>query len=87
MTREEAKNRLDELRAKRDALVDQIADADVNSATISVGGGSKSYTNRSVADLKSKVAFLDREIAKLEARLGMRPSPSAIRTINVRFDR
>lgn len=85
MTREQAKTRRDELQAKRDVLVDQIAEADTQSATVSAGGGSKSYTNRSVDDLKKKVAFLDREIAKLDARLGLRADPSAVRTIGVRF--
>lgn len=85
MTREQAKLRRDELQAKRDAIIDQIADADAQSATVSAGGGSKSYTNRSVDDLKKKVAVLDREIAKLDARLGLRADPNAIRTIGVRF--
>lgn len=85
MTREQAKLRRDELQAKRDAIVDQIADADAQSATVSAGGGSKSYTNRSVDDLKKKVAVLDREIAKLDARLGLRADPNAIRTIGVRY--
>ena len=85
MTRAQAKTRRDELQAKRDALVDQIAEADTQSATVSAGGGSKSYTNRSVDDLKKKVAFLDREIAKLDAWLGLRADPSAVRTIGVRY--
>lgn len=85
MTREQARTRRDELQAKRDALVDQIAEADTQSATISAGGGSKSYTNRSVDDLKKKVAFLDREIAKLDARLGLRPNPGRIVSIYPRY--
>ncbi|MBR2983544.1 MAG: hypothetical protein IKC80_10010 [Kiritimatiellae bacterium] len=85
MTRKDAEVRVKKLQAQRDALVDQIADADVTSATISAGGGSKSYTNRSVDDLKKKVAFLDHEIAKLEARLGYRSHPGAIRHIFPRY--
>lgn len=85
MTREQAKTRRDALQVKRDALVDQIAEADAQSATVSAGGGSKSYTNRSVADLEKKIKFLDREIAKLDARLGLRANPSAVRTIGVRY--
>ena len=85
MTREECKARRDELRAKRDALVDQIAETDAQSASLSAGGGSKSYTNRTVDDLKKKVKFLDREIAKLDARLGLRSDPSRVKSIFVRY--
>ena len=59
MTRTEAQERKRELEKRRDALVDQIAAVDAQSASMSSGGGSKSYTNRSVADLKAKIAFLD----------------------------
>lgn len=87
MTRDEAKLRLDELQARRNALVDQLTDTDVSSASLSSSGGSKSYTNRSPDDLKKKIKFIDREIANLEARLGLRSNPFAIKTIEVRFDR
>lgn len=85
MTREDCKARRDELVAKRVALVDQIAETDAQSATLSGGGGSKSYTNRSVDDLKKKVAFLDREIARLDARLGYRSDPRRVKSIFVRY--
>lgn len=85
MTRDDCKNRLKELRARRDALVDQLSEIDAQSATLSAGGGTKSYTNRSVDDIKKKIAFLDREIAKLEARLGLRTHPGRIKPIFVRY--
>lgn len=85
MTRDDCKNRLKELRARRDALVDQLSEIDAQSATLSAGGGTKSYTNRSVDDIKKKIAFLDREIAKLEARLGLRAHPGRIKPIFVRY--
>lgn len=87
MTREEATQRLEELQARRSALVDQLTDTDASSVSMSTGGGSKSISNRSPADIKSKIRFLDREIANLEARLGLRSNPRAIKTIEVRFDR
>lgn len=86
MTREEIESRISQLEERRDALVDQLTDIDAQSATVSSGGGSKSYTNRSVADIKSKIKFCDREIARLNARLGSGRSPSSIQTIRVRFD-
>lgn len=85
MTRDDCNNRLKELRARRDALVDQLSEIDAQSATLSAGGGTKSYTNRSVDDIKKKIAFLDREIAKLEARLGLRAHPGRIKPIFVRY--
>jgi uncharacterized protein YceH (UPF0502 family) len=86
MTRTEAQERKRELEKRRDALVDQLAAVDAQSASVSSGGGSKSYTNRSVADIKAKIAFLDWEIAKLEHRLGQRPSPGAARHIDITFN-
>ena len=85
MTREDCIKRRDELRARRNALVDQISEIDAQSATLSAGGGTKSYTNRSVEDIRKKIAFLDREIARLEARLGLRAHPGRVRSIFVRF--
>ena len=85
MTRKDCMKRRDELRAKRDALVDQLAETDTQSATLSAGGGSKSYTNRTVEDLKKKIQFLDREIARLDARLGLRSNPGIVKSIFVRY--
>ena len=69
MTIEEKTNRRDELEKKRNALVDQLASIDTESGSLSSGGGSKSYTNRSVPDIKAKIAFLDGEIARLNAEI------------------
>ena len=86
MTRTEAQERKRELEKRRDALVDQLAAVDAQSASMSSGGGSKSYTNRSVADLKAKIAFLDKEIARLAYRLGTGSNPDASRRINITFN-
>lgn len=86
MTREEAQNRKRDLEKRREALVDQISGIDAQSASISSDGGSRSYTNRSVADIRSKIAFLDKEIARLEYLLGQRANPSAIRRIDFTFN-
>ena len=86
MTRADAITRKQTLEERRTALVDQLAAVDAQSASVSSGGGSKSYTNRSVADFKAKIAFLDREIARLEHRLSQRPSPGAARHIDITFN-
>lgn len=87
MTRVEATDRKAELERRRAALVDQIAAVDASSASVSAGGGGRSYTNRSVAELKLKIAFLDREIARLDCRLGNRAAmPGCPRTINHTFN-
>ncbi len=85
MTRSEAISRKADLEAKRTALVDQLLEADSQSASLSAGGGSKSFTNRSVADIKAKIAFCDAEIAKLDYRLGLGPDPARPLTVEVRF--
>lgn len=77
MTIEEKRQRRNELETKRNALVDQLASIDTTSGSLSSGGGSKSYTNRSVDDIKAKIAFLDDEIARLNAEISGRPSPSS----------
>ncbi len=74
------------LEARREALVDQLTEVDAASASVSSGSGSKSYSNRSVSDIKAKIRFCDREIAKLAAVLGLRPAPGGIKTIYARFD-
>lgn len=77
MTIEEKRQRRNELETKRNALVDQLVSIDITSGSLSSGGGSKSFTNRSVADIKAKIAFLDDEIACLNAEISGRPSPSS----------
>lgn len=78
MTTQELKDRKAKLERDRDALVDAIAEVDTQSASISAGGGSKSFTNRSVDDLKCKIAFIDKEIARIDARLGLRRASGRI---------
>jgi uncharacterized small protein (DUF1192 family) len=78
VTTQELKDRKAKLERNRDALVDAIAEVDTQSASISAGGGSKSFTNRSVDDLKRKIAFIDKEIARIDARLGLRCAPGRI---------
>lgn len=86
MTREETQSRIAELEQRRNALIDQLTEIDTQSATMSSGGGSKSYTNRSVADIKAKIAFIDREIARLNFSIGLGPNPSTPTTVEVRFN-
>ena len=86
MTREDAQIRKEELERRRNALVDQLTELDAQSASISAGGGSKSYTNRSVADIKAKIAFIDKEIARLDYMLGNAANPNAPTTVEVRFN-
>ena len=86
MTREDVQSRIAELERRRNVLVDQITEIDTQSASVSSGGGSKSYTNRSVADIKAKIAFIDREIARLNFSIGLGPNPSTPTTVEVRFN-
>jgi uncharacterized small protein (DUF1192 family) len=86
MTREDAQIRKEELERRRNALVDQLTELDAQSASISAGGGSRSYTNRSVADIKAKIAFIDKEIARLDYMLGNAANPNAPTTVEVRFN-
>ena len=86
MTREETQSRIAELEQRRNALIDQLTEIDTQSATMSSGGGSKSYTNRSVADIKAKIAFIEREIARLNFSIGLGPNPSTPTTVEVRFN-
>ena len=69
MTRQDAIDRKSILEKRREALVDQLTSIDATSASFSAGGGSKSYTNRSVADIKAKIRFIEEEIAALDAAL------------------
>lgn len=69
MTRHDAINRIKTLEARKIALEDQLLDVDAQSATISSDGGSRSYTNRAVSDIKTKIAYCNREIARLRAKL------------------
>lgn len=61
---------LEELKAQRIALKRQLYQVDAQSASMSAGGGAKSYTNRSVADIKEKIAAIESEIAAVCAELG-----------------
>lgn len=85
MTRAEGEQRREYLQNRIQELENQLLAVDASSATLSSGGGSKSYTNRSVADLKEKIAFARRELARIEARLGLRKSPDAIVSIQPRY--
>lgn len=86
MTRESLQARKEELQQRRDALVDQLTETDSQSASISAGGGSKSFTNRQVDDIKKKIAFIDQEIARIGYALGECPNPNAPTTVEVRFN-
>ncbi len=85
MTAEEITKRISELEDRRAKLVDQLTDVDTHSATLSAGGGSKSYTNRSIADIKAKIKFVDREISRLNARLSGGGGSGSIKTIYAEF--
>ena len=85
MTREAAITRKGELEARLHKLEDQLLQVDASSASISSGGGSKSYSNRSVAELERKIRYCKREIVRLAAMLAGRPS-GGIQTIYARFD-
>lgn len=69
---------LKELESQRLALKRQLFSADAQSASMSAGGGAKSYTNRSVADIKAKIAAIESEIAAVCEELG-EPLPFATR--------
>lgn len=60
---------LQELLDQRLALKRQLFAVDAQSHTISAGAGSKSFTNRTVADLKEKIAAIENEIVGLCAEL------------------
>ncbi len=78
MNAQELTDYIQELQARRRRLVLQLAEVDAQSATSSFGGASDSYTNRSVADLKQKIAFIDGEIANASAALGAGDAPGEI---------
>ena len=86
MDREKLQERKTYLEGKIAELEDQLLSADANSASVSAGGGSKSYTNRSVADLKAKLSYAKRALAKVNFQLGEGANPSAIKTVYVGFD-
>lgn len=85
MTRAEALNRKRKLEAQLERLEDQLLSVDVTSATLSTGDGSNSYTNRAVDDIKKKITYCKREIAKLDGLLAGRPS-GGIQTIYAEFN-
>ena len=63
MTAQEKEAWLKELEERRIELKRQLFAADSQSASLSSGGGSKSFTNRSIAELKEKIAAGENEIA------------------------
>ena len=63
MTAQEKEAWLKELEERRIELKRQLFAADSQSASLSSGGGSKSFTNRSIAELKEKIAAVENEIA------------------------
>jgi len=63
MTAQEKEAWLKELEERRLELKRQLFAADSQSASLSSGGGSKSFTNRSIAELKEKIAAVENEIA------------------------
>lgn len=78
MTRAEGEQRREHLQNRIQELEDQLLSVDASSASLSSGGGSKSFTNRSVAEIREKIAYARRELARIEARLGVGRSPDAI---------
>ena len=79
---------LDELLVRRRELKRQLFEADASSATLSSGGGSKSYTNRSVDDIKKKIAAIESEIAAVCEDLGIDipfTVPGGVKIVKVRF--
>ena len=88
MTAQEKQAWLNELENQRLALKRQLFSADSQSATISGGGGSKSVTNRAVAELKEKIAAVENEIVAVCNDLGV-PVPfktsRGVYKIKVRF--
>lgn len=70
MTEQELETYINELQERRRALVLQLTEVDAQSATSSFGGASDSYTNRAVADIKAKIAFIDGEIQNAQAARG-----------------
>lgn len=85
MTIEELRNRYAELERRRNELVDQLTAADSQSASLSAGGGSKSFTNRSVDDIRKKIKFIDAEMARIGFALGTLPDPSLPKRIAPRY--
>lgn len=85
MTRAQAEERREHLRRRIGELEAQLLSVDAASASMSVGSGSVSYTNRSVADLKERLAFARRELARVEWRLGLRARPGSVVHIVPRY--
>lgn len=85
MTRAEGQQRREYLQKRIQEIENQLLANDVSSGSYSSGGGSKGYTNRSVDDLERKIAFARRELARIEAKLGLRGSPDSIVHVKPRF--
>ena len=88
MTAQEKEAWLKELEERRLELKRQLFAADSQSASLSSGGGSKSFTNRSIAELKEKIAAVENEIAAVCRNLDI-PVPfdtsRGVYKIKVRF--
>lgn len=79
---------LKELMEQRRALKRQLFAVDSQSASISSGGGSKSYTSRSVKDIKEKIAAVENEIVAVCGELEMDvpfKTSRGVYTIKTRF--
>ena len=86
MTGQELEDYINELQARRRALVLQLTDVDAQSATSSFGGGSDSYTNRAVADIKAKIAFVDGELQTAHAARVGAAAPGEIQSHYAEFN-
>lgn len=85
MTRAEALVRRAELEKMIRQLEDQLLAVDTQSASVSSGAGSQSYTNRTTAEIKAKISYAKIQLARLEGQLGLRTPPGAIKVIQPRF--
>ena len=85
MTREDCITRRDQLIAKRDALVDQIAEIDTQSASLSAGGGSKSYTRLDLGVLRKLRTDYAERVTQINRRLAGGPSTGIRRVMTVRY--
>ncbi len=66
--------------------MDQLSAVDAASASISAGGGAQSYSNRSVSEIRAKITFVEREIARLDLRLGVGGGLSRPKGISIVFN-
>ena len=79
---------LKELLDQRRALKRQLFSVDAQSSSIAAGGGSKSFTARSVRDIKEKIAAVENEIVAVCGELGVDvpfKTSRGVYTIKTRF--